>query len=303
MHNLTENFNKIFVIVKENLKNHLDSHGNIKRKGPKPKFSDAEVIALNLTAECLMIDSENYLFKLLNNYIQFFPNLIDRSNFNRRKKNLFNYIDIMRKYLVQSLCEGEDTFVIDSMPIPICKFSRAKRLKVCKEAYETIPDYGFCAAQNMTYFGYKLHGITSVNGVITDFDLSKASLADIHFLNDVREKYAGCLILGDKAYLSNPMQTELFEEHALLLKTPKRINQKDYIKQPSVFRKVRKRIETFFSQLFDQFKIDRNYAKSFTGFATRILSKITGYTLLQFLNKFELKNEINDLCKVKHVLI
>lgn len=303
MHNLTKNFNKIFVIVKENLKNHLDSYGNIKRKGPKPKFSDAEVIALNLTAECLMIDSENYLFKLLNNYIQFFPNLIDRSNFNRRKKNLFNYIEIMRKYLVQSLCEGEDTFIIDSMPIPICKFSRAKRLKVCKEAYETIPDYGFCAAGNMTYFGYKLHGITSVNGVITDFDLSKASLADIHFLNDVREKYAGCLILGDKAYLSNPMQTELFEEHALLLKTPKRINQKDYIKQPSVFRKVRKRIETFFSQLFDQFKIDRNYAKSFTGFATRILSKITGYTLLQFLNKFELKNEINDLCKVKHVLI
>lgn len=303
MYNLTDNFNKIIVIVKEKLINHVDQHGNMHRRGPKPKFSDVEVIALNLTAECLMIDSENYLFKLLNNHKHFFSNLIDRSNYNRRKKNLFHYIEMIRKCLAQSLCKGEDTFVIDSMPIPICKFQRAKRIRVCRENYQSIPDYGFCAAQNMTYFGYKLHGVTSVNGVITDFDLSKASMADIHFLNDVKEKYAGSLILGDKAYLSDPLQTELFEEHGLLLKTPKRINQKDYIKQPAVFRKVRKRIETFFSQLVDQFKIDRNYAKSFIGFATRILSKITGYTLLQFLNKFELKNEMTDICKVKHVLI
>lgn len=303
MYNLSENFNKILSIVKDKLSKYLDNNGNITRKGPKPKFSDAEVIALNITAECLMIDSENYLFKLLNNHKHHFINLIDRSNFNRRKKKLFNYMDIMHKHLAQSLCEGEDTFVVDSMPIAICKFSRAKRIKICKQTFETSPDFGFCAAQNTTYYGYKLHGITSVNGVITDFDLSKASIADIHFLNDVKAKYSGCLILADKAYLSNPMQTSLFEEHRLLLKTPMRANQKPFVSQPAVFRKVRKRIETFFSQLYDQFKVNRNYAKSFAGLATRILSKITGYTLLQFLNKTELNVDSSDLCKVKHVLI
>lgn len=303
MHNLTDNFNKILTIVNEKLSEYLNSDGNIRRKGPKPKFSDAEVIALNLTAECLMLDSENYLFKLLAKQRHHFMNLIDRSNFNRRKKNLFAYMEIMRKHLAQSLCEGEDTFVVDSMPLAICKFSRAKRIKICKEAFESVPDYGFCAAQNANYFGYKLHGITSVNGVITDFDLSKASTADIHFINDIKEKYAGCMILGDKGYLSHPMQTSLFEDHKLLLKTPMRVNQKNFVKQPAVFRKVRKRIETFFSQLYDQFKINRNYAKSFKGLATRVLSKITGYTLLQFLNKFELNVAHSDLCKVKHVLI
>ena len=303
MYNLTENFNKILPIVNEKLSNYINSDGNIPRKGPKPKFSDAEVIALNLTAECLMIDSENYLFKMLNNYKHYFPNLIDRSHFNRRKKNLFKYIDIIHKQLAQNLCKGEETFVVDSMPVAICKFSRAKRIKICKETFYSVPDYGFCAAQNTTYYGYKLHSISSVSGVITDFDISKASIADIHFLNDVKKKYADCLVLGDKAYLSDPMQISLFDEYGLLLKTPKRINQKDYIKQPAVFRKVRKRIETFFSQLHDQFKITRNYAKSFLGLSTRILSKITGYTLLQFINKFELKTNICDLCKVKHVLV
>lgn len=70
-------------------------------------------------------------------------------------------MEIMRKYLVQDLCAVEDTFVVDSMPLAICKFSPAKRIKICKETFESLPDYGFCAAQNTTYFGYELHGTVS----------------------------------------------------------------------------------------------------------------------------------------------
>lgn len=62
-----------------------------------------------------------------------------------------------------------------------------------------------------------------------------------------------------------------------------RINQKNYKKQPYVFRKKRKRIETLFSQLCDQFMIRRNYAKSFNGFKTRIISKCTSLTIIQYI--------------------
>jgi len=41
------------------------------------------------------------------------------------------------------------------------------------------------------------------------------------------------------------------------------VNQHDDQKRPYSFRKTRKRIETLFSQLCDQFLIRRNYAKSF----------------------------------------
>ena len=63
-------------------------------------------------------------------------------------------------------------------------------------------------------------------------------------------------------------------------------NQKDYKEQPFVFRKKRKTIETLFSQLCNQFMIKRNYAKSFKGFKTTILSKITALTTVQYINKF-----------------
>lgn len=301
MHNLKWKFQKILSIVKENLKDSLDEHGNLQRPGNKPKFSDAEVIALSLLSEALMFNSENYLFIFLNkNCKESFPNLIDRSGYNRRRKRLNFLTEKVWRSLARELAFAEATFVMDSMPIHICKFSRAKRSQVCQESYEAAPDYGFCAAQGQTYFGYKLHSVTSLTGVITDFELTKASVADIHYLHEIKYRYTGCTILGDRAYLSNPLQMELFEEHRILLNTPMRNNQKNYIKQPAIFRKSRKRIETVFSQFCDQFNIQTNYAKLFDGFATRLMAKIAAFTLLQFLNIFEFGRQLNH---VKHTLI
>jgi hypothetical protein len=74
-----------------------------------------------------------------------------------------------------------------------------------------------------------------------------------------------------------------------------RTNQIGYKKQPYIFRKSRKRIETLFSQLCDQFMIRRNYAKCFQGIKTRILAKITALTLVQFINKFIFERPINNI--------
>ena len=88
-----------------------------------------------------------------------------------------------------------------------------------------------------------------------------------------------CVLLGDRGYLSESIQLDLFQTVNIKLETPKRTNQKYYKPQAYIFRKSRKRIETLFSQLCDQFKIRNNYAKSFQGFKTRILAKITALTL------------------------
>ena len=85
---------------------------------------------------------------------------------------------------------------------------------------------------------------------------------------------------GDKSYLSQTIQLDLFNQTNIELETPKRKN-KDYNPQLYLFKKYRKRIETLFSQLFDQFMIRRNYAKTFQGFKTRILAKITALTTIQ----------------------
>ncbi len=72
-------------------------------------------------------------------------------------------------------------------------------------------------------------------------------------------------------------------------------SKKDYNKQPYVFRKSRKRIETLFSQLYDQFMIRRNYDRTFNDFRTRILAKITLLTIIQYINKFIFGRPIKNI--------
>jgi len=116
------------------------------------------------------------------------------------------------------------------------------------------------------------------------FDISKASMHDIHYLHDVQAQLNHCTLLGDKGYLSKQWQADLFDVSAINLETPMRKNQKDFKVFPQEFSRTRKRIETLFSQLCDQFMVRRNYAKSFAGFARRLTTKIAALTFIQWDN-------------------
>ena len=287
MHNFEANYDKIL----ETLKLIIRKDNFIKQKR-KPKLSDIELVAIDLTAEYMSIDSEHQLFRDL----QFtrFDKLIDRTVYNRRKRGLVNHIEKIRVVFSEKFNQYEDFFVVDSMPLEACKLARSTRSKICKEDFYSAPDRGFCASQQMYFYGYKLHAVCSVQGVFKSVDITKASVHDIHYLKDVKHQLANCVLLGDRGYLSKEQQLDLFETAKIRLETPMRINQDNYVKQPYIFRKSRKRIETLFSQLCDQFMIRRNYAKSFLGFKTRIISKITALTIIQFINKFSFDRNINN---------
>jgi len=256
-------------------------------------MSDIEVIALSFTAEYMSIDSENSLFTQLNG--AGITNLIERSQFNKRRRQLFDLAEKIRTELSQYFVENEDYFIVDSMPMEVCKWSRHMRAKICKQDYQTCPEKGYCASQDSWFYGYKLHGVCTLSGVFASLEITKANVHDIAFLNEVKHQLSDCVLLGDKGYLSASWQLDLFESVNITLETPMRKNQHNYQKQPFVFRKSRKRIETLFSQLCDQFMIRRNYAKSFSGFKTRVLSKIAAMTTIQFINKFDFNRNINNL--------
>ena len=62
MYNLYTKFVKKLEICKQFSENLVNESGNVPRRGPVPKFSDLEVVALSLTAETESIDSEKWLF-------------------------------------------------------------------------------------------------------------------------------------------------------------------------------------------------------------------------------------------------
>ncbi len=201
-------------------------------------MSDLEVVALSLTAEFMSIDSENSLFKQINQAE--IPNLIERSQFNKRRRKLFLFSEEIRTKLAREFLEFENYFIVDSMPLEICKFSRHSRIKICKEEFESAPSKGFCASQNNWFFGYKLHVVCSVTGVFHSLDITKAEVYDVHFLKNIKQQMSDCVLLGDRGCISESIQLDLFQSVNFRLETPKRMNQLNYKSQPYIFKNPEK---------------------------------------------------------------
>lgn len=286
MYNLYTKFAKILEICKQFSPHLVNDKGNISRRGPVPRFSDLEVIALSLAAESESIDSEKWLFDYkLQEYKNKIPNLISRRQFNDRRKKTASLCEAIRKEMVKAMNGKENLFLVDSKPIEVCRVARGKRCKMGRfDEFSQAPDFGFCASQNTYYYGYKLHAICGLSGVIHSYDLSKASVDDRKFMEDVKRTYYDCSMYGDKGYIGADMQLDLFETAHIRLECPYRINQKNWKPTFIPLAKARKRIETLFSQLAEQFMTIRNYAKITNGLFARIISKISALTVLQYIN-------------------
>lgn len=285
MRNFISNFAKIYDICKDFAKDLTDSHGNILRPGPKPIFSDIEVVALSLTAEAMGYDSENHLFNSLGNSSDSIPNLISRRQYNDRRKALTDFTEKLRKRMAEVIDKDNATFCVDSTPYRVCRNARAQRCKIGKKNGDPIsPNFGFCASQKMYYYGFKLHAVCGLSGVIHDFQISPASVHDINYLKVLPEDIRDCALIGDRGYISRQLAVDLFNSANIKLEVPYRCNQKDYRPTNAAFASARKRIETVYSQLDDQFLLVRNYAKQMMSIFARITAKISALTILQYLN-------------------
>ena len=95
------------------------------------------------------------------------------------------------------------------------------------------------------YYGYKLHSLCGLSGVIHSFDLTKASVHDIHYLKDVKCNFQNCTIIGDRGYIGAAIQLDLFEKANIKLEVPyHRSNQKIGNLYLVHLLKARKRVET-----------------------------------------------------------
>ena len=219
---------------------------------------------------------------------------IERNVYNKRKRKLLPYIEKIRETLSGKFADFTDVFIVDSTPIEICKISRANRSAICATD-EIKPSFGYCAAQKSRYFGYKLHAVCDKNGIFHSFDFSPANVHDVNYLNDIKENFQNCLLIGDRGYISKEIQMDLFNYSRINLSVPMRKNQHNFVEFSRTKSKIRKRIETNISQLCGQFTINTNFAKTFQGLATRIVSKITSFTMIQYLNFFVFKRSLNKL--------
>ena len=210
LENLTDLFTNIFVII-DDIYNEIIPIGIRNRRNIKDsKLSDSEIITISIVGELLTIDSEKSFFSLLKReYKELFPRLGDRTRFNRTKRNLHLVISKIRGYISEFMqLYSNNIRVIDSMPIPVCEFGRAHFSKCFKgEA-----SYGVCPSKKQTYFGFKFHALTTVDGFLTDYVITPANIDDRNAVWDLCDKYRSISIIGDKGYINKRLTPELKTE-------------------------------------------------------------------------------------------
>lgn len=254
------------------------------KAGRKPIFKDSEVITLMLAADFIPYPGEKqYLGFIRANYRALFPDLLDQSQFNRRARNLRHMVEALRRDWLLQLGVGNDTqFLIDTKPIPVVGYKRSKK----HSDFAGHADYGYCASRNLRYFGYKLVMISSLQGIPIIYELVSANTDERQAAETLLPYFSNVEIIGDKGFLGQEWQEQIYEQTGNTITTPKRRNQK--IQHPEGFEKllnsVRERIEGVFHEIQNTGRnVERLLAKTRVGLITRIIAKVTSHLLKHLL--------------------
>src|SRR5579871_4823264 len=255
------------------------------RVGCKPEFSDSEVLTLMIAQQwCGFQKEATFLRFINNNYRALFPRLLDQSQFNGRARTLCWLLNHLRHEIVKQMGTLRETMrLINGTPVHVRHWRRYGPGHVMLEEAAL----GHCAAKKETFYGYRLVVITTPDGVITDWELIAGNADEREAAWDLLYEYRDVLCLGDKGFLERLCQQVLEEDRGVVLLTPKRKNQTE--QNPpgwdAAMNRVRRLIETAFSQSKDGFGVEKPFARTLWGLISRIIAKLAGLTIAAWFNK------------------
>lgn len=259
---------------------------SFRRPGPAPVCSDSELITIALISECRGWDTETELLDHWMPYLSLFPHFPERSRFNRRRRNLGSAINMVRRSVLQDLDLSQDgQCIIDSLPVPVKAFHLVPGATGDWKAYGA--DFGKVSSKKQTIFGYKLHLLITMSGVIRDFELAPASATDLAVGEELLTAHTNLTVLADKGYVSAAVAQTLQEQRHVKLVALRRTNQRKQLSKAltRLINQVRQLIETVNGQLTDQFNIEKNRAHSFYGLGARLCTKLAAHTLSIYINR------------------
>src|SRR6266540_4019144 len=200
---------------------------------------------------------------------------IDVRCFNRRLHKLADWLEFIARTLGELLCPGE-IFVIDSLPVPVCRRVRARRCKKVRgRAY-----CGYCAAKKEKFFGWRLHLICTPTGVPVSYTLLPAAFHDLTPLHELAVVLpSGARLFGDKAYNSADDEASMLADTGVRLIPVRKANMAPHawFLDDIELREYRHTIETVNSQL-EKMGIERLHARTNAGFDLKVHASLIALT-------------------------
>jgi len=182
------------------------------RSHPLAQISDAEVLTVAVVAAKYCHNHHERALHVLQ-LGHYLSGRLSTSRLNRRLHALAAWFRLLLETPGELFAHGA-TFLLDSMPVPVCRRARAGRCRTLRGR----ACCGYCAAKREHFFGWRLHLICTTSGVPVAFDLLPGGL---HALTPVHELTygvpAGATVYADTAYNAATDEASLLAETGVRL--------------------------------------------------------------------------------------
>jgi Transposase DDE domain len=265
---------QVYCLIDDFMKNQ-----RIRTRGPQPVLSDSEVLTMEIIGSFLGIDTDKGLYTYFRrHYGEWFPALltIHRTTFTRQMANLWKVKEMIWHHVLNDFYFDSQISVIDSFPVPICRFARAYRCRCLRD----VAAYGRDEIARQTFLGLRAHLRICWPGVIVDFRLAPANISELEVAEEMFTHVKGWA-LGDRNYWSPKLSEELLAQGLSLL-TPFKKASRETRPWPIWMKHMRYRIETVIGQLVERFHAKRTWARDAWHLYSRWLRKILCHTFATF---------------------
>ena len=271
-----------FCIIDDTM-NDILRHRRLRQRGPKPSLSDSEVLTIEVVGEYLRLHQDKAIFDYFcRHYSHFFPALktLHRTTFVRQAANLCAVKELVWQGILAQISLDSEFHIIDSIPLPACRFARAYRC----QRFKGEAAFGYDSLARQTFYGFRLHALVAWPGVIVGFSVAPANIHDTAIAPELTSGRLGT-VLGDRNYWSPRLTEELATQKIDLVAHFKSAKHDPAPKTSAFLARFRYRIETVFSQLVDRYHIKRVGTKDLWHLNSRLLRKALSHTIALMLNQ------------------
>ena len=249
----------------------------IRQRGPQPRLTDSEVLTIEVVGEFLGIDTDKGLYTHFRRHFgDWFPALrqVDRTTFARQAANLWVIKEQLFVHLSQQVPHDPLISVVDSFPIPVCRFARANRCRV----FAGLAAFGYDEVAKQTFYGLRAHVRICWPGVIVAATVAPANIHDTEAADELLQGVRGWA-LADRNYWKPDWQSTLLERGLSLL-TPFKSAKHQKFHFPHWLVEKRYRIETVFGQLVERFHVKKVWARDAWHFTSRWWRKLLSHEVV-----------------------
>lgn len=97
--------------------------------------------------------------------------------------------------------EVEVYFIVDSLPLEICKFARHHRIKICKKSFKQLLQKDSVLHKTLGFMDINFTEFVLYQMFFHSLDSTKGEVHDVYFLRNIKQQVSDCLLLGDRGYL------------------------------------------------------------------------------------------------------